>query len=517
MKRALAGLLFVSCATTPAVRPAPVPVTEASTPAPPALTPLPQTPPMALVVKPSPGTPIVSVRLVFRVGSADDPKGKEGLTALTTRLLLEGGTRTLSAAALDDALFPMAAQLKGDTDKQFTVVTGRVHRERFVRFLELLAEALLEPGLDPKEFERLKAEQLNAIRNRLRSESDEELGKVMLDALLYEGHPYAHAVVGTESGLGAITLDDVRAHWRACFTKARLVVGVGGAADEAVGEQVREALAALPESGAPAAVIPPAPSVTNQTLIVKRDTASTAGSFGVSWAMRRDHPDFPLVFLGLSYLGEHRQEHGVLFRELRDRRGLNYGTYAYAEHYRQEGWSSIPRTNIARTVQDLTLWLRPVEAAHGPFATGALLYFLNDTLTRPLPAERFEIAKGFLAGATRIWTQTDQRRLGWAIDELLYGTPDFLERVRAVAATATPEQVQGALRRHLAPQALNFVFVTKDVDGLRRALTSGEARSITYPTPKPKEVLEQDVALGRFPLPMREGQVRALNASEVMR
>ena len=31
-------------------------------------------------------------------------------------------------------------------------------------------------------------------------------------------------------------------------------------------------------------------------------------------------PDFNLLFLGLSYLGEHRQEHGVFFRELREAR-----------------------------------------------------------------------------------------------------------------------------------------------------------------------------------------------------
>ena len=53
---------------------------------------------------PVPNKPIVSIRLVFRTGSVDDPSGKEGLTALTTRVLLEGGTKTLDSAQLLTAM-----------------------------------------------------------------------------------------------------------------------------------------------------------------------------------------------------------------------------------------------------------------------------------------------------------------------------------------------------------------------------------------------------------------------------
>jgi len=145
------------------------------------------------------------------------------------------------------------------------------------------------------------------------------------------------------------------------------------------------------------------------------------------------------------------------------------------------------------------------------------LFFLEQTLRAPLPAERFETAKGFLAGATRIWTLTDQRRLGWAIDELIYGTPGFLDRVRTTIATATAETVQRTLQKHLDPKALNFVFVTKDADALRAGLLSPTPSPITYATPKPPEVLEQDKALERHPLPMVSDRVRVIDASEVMK
>ncbi len=527
MKRlAWAPLLALACATPAAVAPPPPPAPVSAAPVdPPPPPPKPiaaralvETAPLTVVKVPTANKAVVSLRLVFRVGSKHDPKGKEGLTALATRLMVEGGTRKLSAAELTDALYPMAAELSADVDKELTVLQGRVHVDRLDRFLELLGDVLTEPRLDPRELDRLKSEQRNALTKQLRSENDEELGKVVLDSVLYEGHPYRHPAVGTEEGLRSITLQDVRAHLASQFTQARLLVGVAGPVDDALVERVKTKarLSSLPATGPSPAADPPASGVRGQTVIVRRDTNSTAGSFGFSLELNRADPDFVPVMLGVSYLGEHRQEHGLLFQELRDKRGLNYGTYAYAEHYRQDGFGSVPRPNIRRAVEDFSIWLRPVEAKNGVFATRAVLRSLQQVLEEPLPKEQFETAKGFLIGATRVWTLTDQRRLGWAIDDVLRGTRDFPARVREEALALTAEQVQAALKKVIDPARLDFVFVTRDADGLAKALVSGAKSPITYPSPKPDAVLKDDAIIEAFPLPMKQAATRILDATDVM-
>ncbi len=537
MKRRTPAVIAVlaalaACVTTPdKPEPAPLPkdaaqittekLQEIVAPPPPPHVPVPYRPlvtpaPLTVVSLPVPNKPIVSFRLVFRTGSVDDPAGKEGLTALTTRVLVEGGTKALSASELLDALFPMAAELDADTDKELTVIAGRVHKDKLDRFLAIFTDVLLNPRLDPKEHERLRGEQLNAIKTRLRGENDEELGKVALDELLYKGHPYRHYTGGTVKGLEATTLEDVKAHWQRVFSQDRLVIGLAGAVDAALEKKVKDAFAKLPATGAARPVLPAGPGVRGHTVIVQRETASTAGSFGFTWDLRREDPDYPAVALAMSYFGEHRQEHGVLFQEVRDKRGLNYGTYAYAEHYRQEGWSSTPRTNVARSTQEMTIWLRPVEAKHGVFATRVVLDSLQGLLERPIPAEKWETARGFLAGATRIWAQTDQRRLGYAIDDLLYGTKDGLERLREATRTVTAEQAQAALKRRLSAGALNFAFVTKEAKGLQDALASQAPTPITYPSPKPAEVLEHDKAIAVQPLPMHAGSIVIRDAATFM-
>ena len=37
--------------------------------------------------------PLTAIQFTFQVGTADDPKGKEGLALLTARLMREGGVK----------------------------------------------------------------------------------------------------------------------------------------------------------------------------------------------------------------------------------------------------------------------------------------------------------------------------------------------------------------------------------------------------------------------------------------
>ncbi|HYO68643.1 MAG TPA: pitrilysin family protein [Archangium sp.] len=521
-----AVLCLGGCATTSQTAPeAPPPQAEqAQAPAEPqapasvpvAVEPLERPEPLRLIVQANPVSPIVSFRLVFHAGSVDDPKGKEGLTSLTADLLAEGGTQSLTSAQLLEALFPMAAELSSSTDKEFTVFAGRVHKDHLSRFLDIFTDVLLKPRLSPQEFERLRARALSDVRNGLRSENDELLGKVALDALLYQGHPYAHFVGGTEKGLESLTLEDVKAHAARVFTQDRLVIGLAGPVDEALQKTVVSRLSAFPATGAPRVELPAVPATGGRALVVQKPTLSTAVSMGYVTPLRRGNPDFFAVSLALSYLGEHRQSSGVLFNELREKRGLNYGDYAYAEHFIEQPGTTYNRTNIARTQQDLTLWIRPVVPANGVFATRGTVYFFDRLVKQGIPQDKFELSRGFLLGYTRLWEQTDQRRLGYAIDSLFYGTPGFLEEYRAALAKMTPESVNAAVRRQLRPEALNFAFVTQDAQELARNLEEQPPSPITYASAKPPALLEDDKAISTWTLPIQAEAIQVVQAQSFM-
>src|SRR5262249_47706706 len=61
-------------------------------------------------------SPLVSFRIVFNVGSAADPAGKEGVAALTAAMLSSGGSRAMTYEQIVQAMYPMATSFDATVD-----------------------------------------------------------------------------------------------------------------------------------------------------------------------------------------------------------------------------------------------------------------------------------------------------------------------------------------------------------------------------------------------------------------
>ena len=129
---------------------------------------------------------IVTVRIVFDAGSADDPMGREGITRLAAVLAVEGGAGELSYAQLEERLYPMAAQLDVQVSRDQTVLVGRVHRDRLEAFYALFRDVLLRPRMGQEDFDRIRTQSLSALTLELRGNDDEALGKELLQSIYKE-------------------------------------------------------------------------------------------------------------------------------------------------------------------------------------------------------------------------------------------------------------------------------------------------------------------------------------------
>ena len=95
-------------------------------------------------------------------------------------------------------------------------------------FYEILHDLIVAPRFDASDFERNREFLRNSVVATLRGNDDEELGKQTLNALLYRGHPYEAPEMGTETGLEAISLDDVRSFHAGRYTRDNFLVGIAG-------------------------------------------------------------------------------------------------------------------------------------------------------------------------------------------------------------------------------------------------------------------------------------------------
>ena len=156
----------------------------------------------ATLTQPS-DSPLVSFRILFQTGPASDPKGKEGVAALTAAMLSEGGSAQMPYDEIVKKLFPMAASVNAQVDKEMIVFHGTVHVEKLEEYYGILRQMLLEPGWREEDFRRLKDEALNFLRIELRANNEEELGKEVLYLNIYKNHPYGHQNSGTIAALEA--------------------------------------------------------------------------------------------------------------------------------------------------------------------------------------------------------------------------------------------------------------------------------------------------------------------------
>jgi zinc protease len=462
------------------------------------------------VLLPVKDDPTVSFRIWFKVGSQCDPAGKEGLAALTAALMAEGATKKHTYEDILSALYPMAASYGVSSDKEMTVFIGRVHKDNLEQYYPLFTDALLHPAFNDEDFKRIKTDMKNYIEKSLRYSDDEELGKAAFYNFVYEGTPYGHLDVGTVGSLNAITLEDVRAFYTTWYTRSNVVIGLSGGYDATLVSRLEQDLQTLPEGeplqpGAPAAV----PIEGKHVILVEKDCNATAISFGFPIDVLRGDDDFWALALFASWFGEHRNSSSHLYQVIREIRGMNYGDYAYIEIFPNGGRRQMPAPNHARRQQLFEVWLRPVQHEHRHFALRAALRELQMVVDSGMSEEDFELTKKFLDKYALHFATTNMDRLGYAIDGAFYGVRgDYIEIYRREIADLTLEDVNEAIRKHVQYSDIRIAMVTSGAEEFADQLAADVPSPVTYATPKPDEVLEEDKIIEAYPLGILRENIR---------
>jgi zinc protease len=462
-------------------------------------------------------SPIVSFRILFMTGAAQDPAGKEGLAALTAAMLAQAGSRQMTYAQINEAMYPMATSFGYQIDKEMTVFTGTSHADTLDRYYSLISQMLLDPGFREEDFTRLRTDAINFLRVSLRESNDEELGKERLYNLIYEGHPYAHHNMGRVSSLERLTLDDVRNFYRQNYTRANLVVGLAGGYPAQFPQRIQTDFAARLPAGQPNRMRIAQPTVAQGTRIdiVQRETRSTAISLGFPITVTRRDADWAALAVVASYFGQHRSSNSYLYQKLREMRGLNYGDYAYIEYFPRGMFQFTPDPNLGRQSQIFQIWIRPVEVQNGHFALRAAMFEYDRLVRDGMTQETFEATREFLTKYSNVLTQTQDAQLGYALDSRYYGIQDFNSFMRQQLARLTLADVNRAIRQHLRSDRMRVVIVTRDAEGLRNAITSNAPSPITYNAPKPPEIMAEDRIIQAYPINVRPEHVTITPVAQV--
>ncbi len=418
--------------------------------------------------------PFVHLTLYFGLGPAQDPPGKEGLTALTARALARGTTQR-GRAELEEAIEILGSELLTATQSHAVGVGGAVLSRHLPAFVALLGEVVAQPAFDPDEIEKVKREMIAELEAD--RDDDGTLARMWFRRLVFAGHPFGHGAAGSPRSLAGITADDVRAHHARYFGRANLLVGASGDVDQATLQRLLDdALAALPAGEKVDWTLPPAPHPGGRhvALIDKADRTQAQIVIGHP-SLAADDPDFHAVSLGTVAFGGTFTAR--LMQEIRVKRGLSYGAYARLAAERGQGYYAITAAPEAdKAVETLKLMLDEYDR------------FVNEGLT---DAE-IEFARGYTINAFPFTVETAALRTAQAVRNELLGRPaDFVETFVDTMRALPAEAVRDAVRRRLRPQDLTIVMVCT-APPLRDAVAA--LPGVTKVTVHPYSALEQAIS-----------------------
>lgn len=447
-------------------------------------------------------SPLLDINVLFYTGSAADPVGKKGTAALMSSMLTQGGSQTRPYKEIKQGLYPLAGSFWSQLDKEMISFSGRVHKDNAQSWYALVSDQLLNPGWREDDFKRLKKELIDGIKSGIKASNDEELGKEVLYSKLYQGHSYENYNYGDLSDLESITLEDVKAFYTAQLTQAKLNLGITGAIPSDVKASLINDLSKLPLGEEKRLSIDKAPALNgHHVTIVEKQAQSTAVSFGFPIETLRSDKDWAALWLVRSYFGEHRSSNSYLYQQIRQKRGMNYGDYAYIEYFPRGSSQTKPDANLGRSSQVFQVWLRPLRSnndAH--FATRAALFELDKLIANGMSEKDFAATRNFLTNYVPQMVASQDKQLGYALDSQFYNTEEFVSYVRKQLASLTVDDVNRVIKQNLQTEDIHYVFVSGDANDMKKRLLSEQQSVLKYNSDKPADLLSDDKIIQDYKL-----------------
>jgi zinc protease len=400
--------------------------------------------------------PLVEVQLMVGAGAAQDPKGKDGLAALTADALRRGAGK-LSADEVARAVEFLGGRIDATAGTDGTVVSAEFLSKDFRAGLDLLRQVLLEPTFARDEIRRARDEQAAGLVAAL--EDTSAVAEKCFAGFLYGAHPYGRPVDGRRATVPRLERGDVRDFYERWYRpNATLLVLVGDVDAQSALAALREAFGTWrPRADALAERTPtPAPLTARKLLLVdKADATQTQIRFG-NVAIPRNHPDYIRAQVANTILGGGFTS--KLIEELRIKRSLTYAAWStFAARLTGGDFRLGTFTKSPTTAETLALALE----VEGDF--------------RRHPPERAALdkAKTYLRGQFPLKLESPDALAGRLAEIQFYGLPDdelttYRTRVAAVSAA---DALEVAERLMPSPDAVAIVVVGKAAE-IRDQLTA---------------------------------------------
>jgi zinc protease len=307
--------------------------------------------------------PLIAFDARIRGGAALDPRDRFG-TANLFAGLLEKGAGNRDALQFAQTVASVGGAISTGAGAESISISGSFLARDRKLMVELLADMLQRPKLDPDQLSALQARQIEFIRAAKDSNLD-ALTSIYGAAALYGAHPYGNPVVGSERTLAAITLDNIQRFYAEHVGADRLIVTVAGDFKTAeMKNLVSRAFSSWRKAGRALPSIAPPQKLTGRrvVLIDAPESVQSYLWFANIGVARNDPRRGPLDLANTLFGGRFTS---MLNTELRIRSGLSYGAHSSFDRLQQPGhWSMESFTRTETTIEAIDLAFATLDKLH---------------------------------------------------------------------------------------------------------------------------------------------------------
>ncbi|MDX5457424.1 M16 family metallopeptidase [Micromonospora tulbaghiae] len=388
-----------------------------------------------------PGQNLAVALLLLDGGAGREPVGKEGLGAVLAKAL-EEGTAQRDATAYALAIEALGTELATGLDWDSFQVSVQVPVDRLTAAVELLAEAVRTPRLDPADVLRVRDDEATALRMDWANPGP-RADAVLRAELFGAQHRWGRPLYGDPDSVAALEVDDVTVFHSEWFIRPGTLVVAGDL--ERIDLDALAATAFAGAGGGPAERGGPidVPLAGQRRIILVDRPGSVQSTLRLGHpSPHRAHPDHvPMTLAGTVLGGAFTSRLNHLIREVR---GYTYGIRGDFASSRRFG-----RFAVSSGVQTAVTAPALVESVGE----------ISRTQLTGVSEEELEVARSWRAGQLSVELQSP-RAIAAALSTLVvHDLPDdYHARLREQLLAATVEDVSAAAATYLHPESLTMVI-----------------------------------------------------------
>jgi predicted Zn-dependent peptidase len=288
---------------------------------------------LTIVTDPMPGLESATLGVWVGTGSRDETRAQMGLSHMLEHMAFKG-TANRTARQIAEEIEAVGGYLNAYTSREQTAFHARILKPDVALGLEMIADILTAPTYDASELERERQVVLQEL-GQARDTPDDIIFD-HLQEVIYPGQALGWPILGEEATVSAFTPAALRDYSGARYRARNMTLVSSGAVSHAdIVALASEKFAALPSGDA-------APSASAQyvggDVRVVEDLEQAHITYAFPGISSRD-PDFYVGQLYAMVLGGGMSSR--LFQEVREKRGLCYSIYAFANNFQDGGFGGI--------------------------------------------------------------------------------------------------------------------------------------------------------------------------------